>query len=125
MTELELMDILQQEGWTISKIESGDKEVFRAGRFRNGHGQTRYIATANTLRKRTREDVLEALARETQPGRGHKGTGRKAAASIREACLSTVHCRHADQGMRDIDFIPSFEERSRVYSRLLSKGGRS
>lgn len=118
MTELELMDILQQEGWTISKIESDGKEVFRAGRFRNGHGQTRYIATANTLKKRTKEDVLGVLARETQPERGHKGTGRKAAPSVREACLSTVHSRHAGQGMWDVDFTPPFEERSRVYFKL-------
>jgi hypothetical protein len=119
MTEFELMDILQQEGWTISKIEANDnQQVFRAGRFRKGHGQTRYIATANTLKKRTREDILKALARETKPMQRRAGADRKPASSAKETCLATVGRRHAGQGMPEIDFTPPFEERSRVYFRL-------
>lgn len=117
MTELELMDILQQEGWTISKIESSNQQVFRAGRFHKGHGQTRYIATANTLKKRSKEDVLKALTRETKPVQRRKGAGRKAASSATETCLLTVGHRHAGQGMQDIDFTLPFVERSKIYFR--------
>jgi hypothetical protein len=118
MTELELMDILQEQGWTISRIESDNKQIFRAGRFRDGHGQTRYIGTANTLKKRSKEDVLKALARETRPIQRRKGAGRKAASSVTEVCLLTVQRRQSGQGMQDIDLTPPFEERSRVYFKL-------
>jgi hypothetical protein len=117
MTELELMDILEEQGWTISKIESDNKQIFRAGRFRDGHGQTRYIGTANTLKKRSKEDVLKALARETRPIQRRKGAGRKAASSVTEICLVTVGRRQAGLGMQDIDFTPPFEERSKIYFR--------
>jgi hypothetical protein len=119
MTELELMDILQEQGWTISRIEVEDRQIFRAGRFCNGHGQTRYIGTANTLKKRTKEDVLNALAREAKSVQRRAGAGRKPASSAKETCLATVGRRHAGQGMPEIDFTLPFEERSKIYIRML------
>jgi hypothetical protein len=67
MTELQLMDILQTEGWTISKIESGEKQIFRAGRFQNGKGQTRYKERAqrNGTHQATRSDALRDTHVET------------------------------------------------------------
>jgi hypothetical protein len=117
MTELELMDLLQSEGWTISKRPHGRTQVFCAERHQNGKGRTRYIATANTLKARTKEDVLAALARQTQPSYQHtKGSGRQKTASIKQAAATTIRLRQAGLGMQGIEASLSFEQVSKLYS---------
>jgi hypothetical protein len=116
MTEIELMDVLQSEGWTMSKIESEGKQVYRAGRFREGRGHTRYIATANTLIRRSKQDVLSALSRKGSTRPKRKGAGRPASPSVKEAMISTVKQRSLWQGMQGVDDSLSFEERARIYA---------